>query len=846
MMGLIPIAIAFQVQVGVSIGSDSAEKAREKVRRAEAEATFEAGAPPRRPQTFHRIPLTDALRASAFKDAAAKSLLLRARIARLKQDSALVSYDATTYQRVSVGLGFKAFGRERLAMRAEEASRVQWEKGFGALVDVKGARAVVPIAGLDGKNGKQGGNGSGVNIQGMSPIPYYPGRNDLWIGGGLAQSEVDETQFVHPIAEGAEAYYTYQTGDSVIMTLPDEKRITLRELKIEARWPKWNLSVGSFWFDESTAHLVRAVYRISMPMDVWTEVKDENEVQKKDRAARDSANTAAGRAGEVAANDAPPPGRGGRGGAGGRGRLDRNNGDDDPPPLVKAIVNPLKVDISAITMEYGLYNQRFWLPRTQALEGEAQVMFIRVPVTVEQKFKYASVNENLGPLPIPPRTISRVAVLRDSLDSAKTNRVVRDSLVREAVRARGKEIAAQRERDCASTGMYSTIQRRYEGTLSVAMRVPCDSAKLANSPDLPPSIYDNGDETFGGVERDMLVKALSFGLQPAWGPQAPKLDWGLSKTRYNRVEGISTGLGLSSALGAGYTATLDARGSWADKQLNGDFSLSRTNGRSTIQGTVYRRLDVMTDFGTPLSFGASIPALLYGRDEGAYFRTWGAELSGTTPQWGMLEWRLFAEQQWKADVNSRWTLFGGGNDSRFIANPAAQQAKEFGGALRLHSSVGLDPNGFRVLSDVRLEGAGGDFSYVRGLVDETVSHALGSKLAGALEVSAGYSGGTLPVQRLFYLGGLQTVRGQTALTASGDAFWLTRAELGTNNPASRIIGFADIGWAGARTQWTMRGRPLSGVGVGWSLLDGLVRFDLARGLYPSQQWRLDSYLEAKF
>ncbi len=122
-MVLLPIAIAFQVQVGISVGGDSAEKARERIRRAELEATSEAGAPPRRPQTFHRIPLTDALRASAFKDAAAKSLLLRARVARLKQDSALLSYDATTYQRVSVGLGFKAFGRDRLAVRARKKRR---------------------------------------------------------------------------------------------------------------------------------------------------------------------------------------------------------------------------------------------------------------------------------------------------------------------------------------------------------------------------------------------------------------------------------------------------------------------------------------------------------------------------------------------------------------------------------------------------------------------------------------------------------------------------------------------------------------------------------------------------
>jgi hypothetical protein len=843
MMVLIPIVVAFQVQVGVSIGADSAERAKQKQQRAEMEAQFEAGAPPRRPQTFHRIPLTDAMRASAFKDAAAKSLLLRARVARLKQDSALASYDATTYQRVSVGLGFKAFGRDRLAMRAEEASRVQWEKGRGALVEVRGARAVVPIAGK--QKDAESGASNGVNIQGMSPIPYYPGRNDLWIGGGLAQSEVDETQFVHPIAEGAEAYYTYQTGDSVIMTLPDDKKIVLRELKIEARWPKWNLSVGSFWFDEATAHLVRAVYRISMPMDVWTEVKDENAIQKADRAARDSAARADGRAVDTTANESAR-GRGGRGGRMALGRNRNNNNNDEPPALVKAIMNPLKVDISAITMEYGLYNQRFWLPRTQALEGQAQVMFIKVPVTVEQKFKYASVNELMAPLPIPPRITSVVAALRDSLDSAKTLRPLRDSLVREAVRKRGKEIALQREKDCAATGMYNTIQRRYEGTLSVATRIPCDSVKLANSPDLPPSIYDKGDEVFGGSERDLLVKALSFGLQPAWGPQVPKIDWGLSKTRYNRVEGLGTGVSITSALGAGYTLTLVPRASWADKQLNGDLSLARSNGRSTIQGTVYRRLDVMTDFGTPLSFGASLASLLYGRDEGAYYRTWGAELSGTTPKWGTLEWRLFGEQQWKADVNSRWTLFGGGNDSRFIENPAAQMAKEFGGALRLHSSVGLDPNGFRLLSDVRVEGAGGDFSYVRGLVDETVSHSIGSKLAGALTVSGGYSGGTLPVQRLFYLGGLQTVRGQTALTASGDAFWLGRAELGTNNPGSRFIVFGDLGWAGNRSSWNMPGRPLSGAGVGWSLLDGLLRFDLSRGLYPSKQWRLDSYLEAKF
>jgi hypothetical protein len=42
------------------------------------------------------------------------------------------------------------------------------------------------------------------------------------------------------------------------------------------------------------------------------------------------------------------------------------------------------------------------------------------------------------------------------------------------------------------------------------------------------------------------------------------------------------------------------------------------------------------------------------------------------------------------------------------------------------------------------------------------------------------------------------------------------------------------------------GRPLSGVGVGASFVDGLIRFDVARGIYPRKKFRVDMYVEAKF
>lgn len=792
MMLLLPLAFAFQVQVRIGVGSNADKrKAKDDAPtaediREEMEAADSAGKRPPR-----RIPLTAELRAGAYRDASSRELIQRARVARMTQDSLLVSYDAKAYQRISAGLGFKAIGRDRLLFRTEDASRVRWHRGVGAWVELLGKRTALPVS-------KEGSAEANADMSDISPLPYFPGREALWVGSGLAKAEVDEREIVHPIAEGAEAYYTYETGDSVIMTLPDGGRITLREVRIAARQPKWNVIVGSFWFDESSAQLVRAVYRLSVPMDIWT----------------------------VAKADDP-------------------KAMDDVPIWVKPMISPMRVDIDAITVEYGLYNQRFWLPRVQGMDGRAQVGFMRVPVSMQQTFRYESVN-GLDSLPgVPAPDSRRITVLRDSLRKADVPVAQRDSLLRIARKERNEERRVTREQQCASGGTYTTAQSRFNGAIMVATKIPCDSAKLASSAELPPSIYDPGEELFGLADRDELVKALTMGLQPGWAPQKPVFEWGLSYTRYNRVEGFGTGFALKAALGQGYTATLGARGSFADRQLNGDLMLERGNGRATIRGGVYRRLEAGNDWGTPLSFGSSLPALLYARDEGWYYRTWGAELAGHQPRFGSFDWRLFAEQQWKADVATRWSLFRGANDRRFLSNPAAQAATEYGASARTGWSHGLDPQGFRLLTDVRAEVAGGDFSYARGLFDATLSRGMGP-FSGALTASAGYSAGTVPVQRRFYLGGLQTVRGQTALTASGDAFWLARAEMGVRAIAVRPVIFADLGWAGDRVNWARPGRPMSGVGVGASFLDGLIRFDVARGLFPVEQWRTGLYLEARF
>ena len=78
----------------------------------------------------------------------------------------------------------------------------------------------------------------------------------------------------------------------------------------------------------------------------------------------------------------------------------------DVPLLVRPLISPLKVGVDAISIEYGLYNGRFWMPKLQVLEAGAQVGMMRVPVQVEQKFRYASVN-GLDSLPAFPRPAVR-------------------------------------------------------------------------------------------------------------------------------------------------------------------------------------------------------------------------------------------------------------------------------------------------------------------------------------------------------------------------------------------------------------------------------------------------------
>lgn len=234
--------------------------------------------------------------------------------------------------------------------------------------------------------------------------------------------------------------------------------------------------------------------------------------------------------------------------------------------------------------------------------------------------------------------------------------------------------------------------------------------------------------------------------------------------------------------------------------------------------------------------------MLFGRDEGFYYRASGAELRWSSARAGRLDWRLFAEQERTAAWRTNYSF---GPD--FNPNIVASTGPYFGGAMRWVGERGIDPRGFRALSDLRLEAATGDSTYGRAALDVTLSHRFAKRLTAALTVAGGTSVGQLPPQRRWFLGGAQTIRGQTPdTTYSGNAFWMTRFETGLDRSAYKLLAFGDLGWVGDRSKFTEPGRPMTGVGVGYSILNGLLRFDVARGLYPREQTRVSAYVQSRF
>ncbi|HZG42696.1 MAG TPA: BamA/TamA family outer membrane protein, partial [Longimicrobium sp.] len=332
------------------------------------------------------------------------------------------------------------------------------------------------------------------------------------------------------------------------------------------------------------------------------------------------------------------------------------------------------------------------------------------------------------------------------------------------------------------------------------------------------------------------------------GDLAPETDvslLGLRNLRFNRVEGLS--LGATAGLTYGpLRADATARLGLADLEPNVELGVARQTmfWRTRLAG--YRRLTPFDRESRALGFGASVAALLLGRDEADYFRATGAELTGDplrASRW-TYTWRLFGEHQHGVSKNTDLSLARVWEGSNvFRENRPADRADQAGAGLTLRREFGSDRSPVQLLTGVGAEGQAGTYEYGRGSVFARMTAPFTSRLAFALEGAAGTTTGDVPIQGQWYVGGTQSARGYEGALLGGTAFWRARAELATPTPAARLVVFGDAAWAGPRGAWSRDPRLLS-AGVGASFLDGLIRMDLSRALRTPTGWRLDLYLDA--
>jgi hypothetical protein len=692
---------------------------------------------------------------SAYLDPTARRLVAAARARRETVDRSISAYTVTMRERI--GAGVRALRRDRMLYRRELALHIEWRRDSAGSIEVIGARQAIPAVRSRVELPE--------DLKGdVTDYAFDPADDGITVGFGNGDhdGEGKGVRLGHPLAPGSEADYRFATGDSSVLVFPDGRTIVLRELRVIPRRLDFELMTGSLWIDEATHGVVRALFKPARPFDFEEDVGDE---------------------------------------------------DKDIPGFVK----PIRGEVRFITIDYGLWDGRWWLPRLIAFDAVATAgSWLQMPLRYELMYSDYTVTGDTTArrAPRPPRATA-------AADST--------------ARAQCHEQADSTTTEC---------QCRDGHCRQFAVHIPTDTAALLGSLELPPAFAGVGDTLISTGEMQDLLHGLGRLPEGPWQFHVRPPRWGLA--RFNRVEGLSLGAKGEIDLGR---LQLDgsARVAFSDGEPDVEGGVTRDARTARIRVAAYRRLNAVDAAGesNALGFGNSLGALLLGRDDGDYYRSVGLGLTVspvvTAPQ--SFSVRVYAERQRRAVKRTDFSLPHALHDDHlFRPNVIADSADQLGAAVTLRAQRGYDPAALRWSTDVTLDGGAGSYGFGRANVSLRVATPLGPKVSGAIEVAGGTSAGRVPVQSRWYLGGPGTLRGYGGGVTSGDAFWRARAEIANNFPAAHVALFCDVGRAGPRDHLSLA-RPLVGVGVGASFLDGLMRIDLGRALRSPKGWRLDLYVD---
>lgn len=684
---------------------------------------------------------------SAYLDVAARDLVTRARARRAAVDRSIRGYDVTVTERIAVGI--RALRRDRTLYHRELAVRVGWRRDTVGRIDVLGARQAAPVAGLDAEVPDD-------LRSSVAHLAFNPADDRLVLG-------LDDSSVVrHPLAPGSEADYRFQSGDTTTIAFPDGRTIRLLELRVIPRRLEFRLMAGSVWLDGDSYSVVRLLFRPARPFDLSVDMRRNG---------------------------------------------DRDDDDDDVPAFLK----PVRAEVRYVTVDYGLWERQWWLPRLLAFEGVATAgSFLATPLRYDRVYADYQVQGDAG-APSGPR--QAVATLDPDTARARCQRL-------------------------------GDVECRCEGAQCIpfVVYVPADTAGLLVSARLPPPFAGPEDTVMTEAELRDLGRELGRLPPVPWDPQLRPPRWGL--VRFNSIEGLSLGARLELDLGR---AVVDGqvRIGTADVEVNGELGVTRPGTATRLRLAGYRRLALADPSTRALGIGGTLGSLILGRDDGDYYRTLGVEITGApavTLDQGYT-WRVYAERQTAARKETDASLphlFDG--DHVFADNITAAEADQVGAALTLRAWRRFGTPGAALGTDITVSGETGSFAFWRASMTVRGSAPLTDRWVGALEAAAGMSAGTVPVQSLWYLGAPGSLRGYAGGTAKDEAFWRVRADLATAFPAARVVLFGDAGGVAPRNDFSAA-VTLASAGIGVSLLDGLFRVDVARALRSPTGWRIEFYAD---
>lgn len=723
-------------------------------------------------------------------------------------DASVVRYTALVRQRI--GATLRTPLKDRNLYRTESAARVFWDRDHETLIQALGARAHYP------------GRAEDLEMRGAEAIldnftiegAFDPGGDRLIFGMGPVDpdglDDDDDFRIAHPLAPGADSLYRFRSGDTLIVSLPDGRELRAIRLDVLPRSADPRYIAGTLWIEPTEGALVRAAFRLARQFDAMRDVAELREQEAE--------------------------------------------GDFR---FVPGFLKPWTFDMEVMVVDYAYWHFRVWLPRAARFEGVAAAGILKFPVSYDLAYDIETV------------------VLEEDLDDlAGAAPVLEEHHFRTRAQAMAFMARLARERGVLTGADGHAVEWRADNR---GRLLPRDLRRLGDSPVLPPPIHQDAVGFPSAAEIGAALDALASLPAPPITRDRWRTAWGLQRpglARYNRVEGPAVGAEVE-VTASSWVGPLTVRGvgfvGLADLDPKARLSVERASLRRILRAGAYRELRPLDEGGRHLGIGNSLQALIFGRDDGEYFRATGLDLEVAPPVTRRASWslRFFAERQEPVVRKTDFALVHALDDGwRFRPLLPAREVDEVGAEVRIAPWWGTDPRAPQFGAEVQLRGGGGrpeegdDYRYLRGaLTLRAAVPLLDGRWRVAMEGGGGRIEGDAPLQQYWTLGGPATLRGFDATTTVGRHFLRGRLEVARQHPGWALTLFGDVGrtrdrpvwsaegvgrWAPDREGWDHDGARWA-VGLGASILDGLIRLDLSRGIAgPDRRTRLDLHLDAVF